>query len=538
MANASVPSHGKESGFDYHQLFARAARDDNPFTRATPTPSARDELAGGTRYRLHQSAPSVSSAEVELANVRALELLVMWGDSVLTVEHLTPPRTVYVGESIEGEVASDCFIPAEALGARRLPIVVESGGDLELVIPGAARGHIDGGPSGRVEIDAVRATARPSSEIAGACTLPLHAGERARIELGAFVIQVSAVNAGKPTAKGIATTDKEPAMYFGLALLANAALIGSLAAFTPPLGTTDPDEMNADRMYLIQQYLNSAAEREQAEVQENLQRDDGPPAMGETGQRAKNEEGKMGSMVSRATNKRFGIEGPANNPDPHVARDMALREAKTFGIIGILNTMQGSPNSPTAVFGRDEALGRDPMSALGNMWGDEIGEGAGSGGLGLTGIGEGGGGYGEGIGLGNVGTIAGGLGNHGQFWGRDVGRVAGHHDTRVPTVKYGITTVSGHLPPEVIQRIVRQNYGRFRMCYEQGLTANPNLEGRVSVRFVIGRDGAVSNVSNGGSDLPDSKVVSCVISAYYGLSFPEPEGGIVSVVYPIMFSPG
>jgi hypothetical protein len=32
--------------------------------------------------------------------------------------------------------------------------------------------------------------------------------------------------------------------------------------------------------------------------------------------------------------------------------------------------------------------------------------------------------------------------------------------------------------------------------------------------------------------------VQCVIRAYYGLSFPQPEGGIVTVVYPIMFSPG
>ncbi len=53
---------------------------------------------------------------------------------------------------------------------------------------------------------------------------------------------------------------------------------------------------------------------------------------------------------------------------------------------------------------------------------------------------------------------------------------------------------SGRLPPEVIQRIVRQNFGRFRLCYENGLRNNPNLQGRVSVRFVIGRDGAVSNV--------------------------------------------
>ncbi|HYP98165.1 MAG TPA: AgmX/PglI C-terminal domain-containing protein [Polyangiaceae bacterium] len=105
-------------------------------------------------------------------------------------------------------------------------------------------------------------------------------------------------------------------------------------------------------------------------------------------------------------------------------------------------------------------------------------------------------------------------------------------------VRMGATTVSGRLPPEVIQRIVRLNFGVFRGCYEQGLARNPNLEGRVSARFVIGRDGAVSNASNGGSDLPDSGVVSCVVSAFYGLKFPEPEGGIVTVVYPILLTPG
>jgi hypothetical protein len=98
--------------------------------------------------------------------------------------------------------------------------------------------------------------------------------------------------------------------------------------------------------------------------------------------------------------------------------------------------------------------------------------------------------------------------------------------------------VSGRLPPEVIQRIVRQNFGRFRLCYENGLRASPSLTGRVAVRFVIGRDGAVSNVANGGSDLPDPTTVGCVVRAFYGLSFPQPENGIVTVTYPILFSPG
>ena len=101
----------------------------------------------------------------------------------------------------------------------------------------------------------------------------------------------------------------------------------------------------------------------------------------------------------------------------------------------------------------------------------------------------------------------------------------------------GSTNVSGRLPPEVIQRIVRQNFGRFRLCYESGLRNNPNLQGRVAVRFIIGRDGRVSNVGGAG-DLPDSGVVSCVTRAFYGLSFPSPDGGIVQVSYPIVFTPG
>jgi hypothetical protein len=91
-------------------------------------------------------------------------------------------------------------------------------------------------------------------------------------------------------------------------------------------------------------------------------------------------------------------------------------------------------------------------------------------------------------------------------------------------------------PPEAVQRIVRQNFGRFRACYDDGLKRNPALAGRVTTRFVIGRSGAVSSVGDGGSDLPDAAVKSCMQRAFQSISFPEPEGGIVTVVYPIVFS--
>jgi tetratricopeptide (TPR) repeat protein len=235
----------------------------------------------------------------------------------------------------------------------------------------------------------------------------------------------------------------------------------------------------------------------------------------------------------------------AKPSDPHIARAAALRDSAEFGMIGLLNSgAGGDPNAPTAPWGRDDSTGNDPLSARGNLWGNDIGDSFGQGGLGLSGIGEGGGGRGEGEGIGlgsigGIGTIGHGAGTgSGQGFGSGHGRLGGNHKTKPPQVRMGALSVSGRLPPEVIQRIIRQSFGRFRLCYENGLRNNPNLMGRVATRFVIRKDGDVDSVSNGGSDMPDGAVVSCVLRAFHGFSFPQPEGGSVSVVAPIMFSPG
>jgi hypothetical protein len=99
-------------------------------------------------------------------------------------------------------------------------------------------------------------------------------------------------------------------------------------------------------------------------------------------------------------------------------------------------------------------------------------------------------------------------------------------------------SAGGRLPPEVIQRIVRAHFADFRICYDGGLARNPNLEGRVDIRFVINRDGGVTDAILNANTLPDCSVGRCVANAFKKLSFPEPQGGIVTVVYPIMLAPG
>jgi len=110
------------------------------------------------------------------------------------------------------------------------------------------------------------------------------------------------------------------------------------------------------------------------------------------------------------------------------------------------------------------------------------------------------------------------------------------HGPQVRVSAAGLTVTAG-LPPEVVLRITRQNFGRFRVAYERGLKRNPSLAGRVVVRFTIGRDGSVLQASDGGSSLTDSAVIHDVVRSFVDLGFPTPNGGPVTVTLPLDFAP-
>lgn len=210
---------------------------------------------------------------------------------------------------------------------------------------------------------------------------------------------------------------------------------------------------------------------------------------------------------------------------PSRTRQAEREEAATFGILSVLAGGDSGPRPGSAAFAPE--TGR---SAMGNIFGQTIDDAAGIGGLGLSGAGEGGGGKGAGIPLGSIGTLGccGGrapiLPAHqpGYHWVSDGG---------------GYPQVNGRLMPESVQRVVRQSFGRLRACYEGGLQRDPGLEGRVSVKFVIDREGAVTMAMPwADTTLPDQAVARCVAKAYEAMEFPKPTGGIVTVVYPVAFT--
>jgi outer membrane biosynthesis protein TonB len=93
----------------------------------------------------------------------------------------------------------------------------------------------------------------------------------------------------------------------------------------------------------------------------------------------------------------------------------------------------------------------------------------------------------------------------------------------------------GALDHDAIHEVISQQQPRFRHCYVRLLQNKPDTPVvRVTVRFTVGSDGAVSDVAIAGSSVDDPTFVDCIRSLAQSLSFP-PSGGSTTVSYPFVF---
>jgi hypothetical protein len=247
-----------------------------------------------------------------------------------------------------------------------------------------------------------------------------------------------------------------------------------------------------------------------------------------------------------AVAKRSTAPIPSSSPEerlstvektPPVVRPPAAPDARTLDV----------PTAPRLEVPHAElqrpASGADGASARGSMWGSDVGDSFGAGGLGLSGVGEGGGGRGASVAGPALhepakearGSAAQGSG---QGFGSGHGRLGGAHAALSPAPRASAgATVSGSTSPMVIQAVVRRNMEGARRCYNDALRADPALGGRVVVRLVIARDGKVASSNVGELRGLSQAVADCVARSMLRAVFPAPEGGTVTVMYPIVFGP-
>ncbi len=472
-------------------------------------------------------AHAETSDEIEGATATdTIEVTLAWGDATLSTLHVASGGTVSLGE----DRGCDLLVPREVLGASRVVLVDADAGQVVVTPPAGATTTLDAVPC-----DA------PRIELRGARVVT--------VRVGAFVVTLRIVRAAARIATPLSASLRGAGLHgVGFSTLLHGSILAVLAFFMPTLNASADEGISRDQLLLMQRLINASAEPERDTEQARDAADLAGAAESTPsgGGRANGASGALGKPDAHQ-NGRWSAAGDAPRSEVSLTRAEKLRLVQDFGILGLLQTAaMADPNAPSVPWG-PAFRGSDRESHLGNLWAEDIGDAPGVGGLGPSGLEEGGGGSTTGIGMNDVGNLGRSLdlrlgsGDPAGFGcpagARCTGRVNGeHHVTAGLRMPREIVT-NGRLPSEVIQRIVRQNAGRFRVCYESALRTNPSLEGRVGVQFVIDRSGAVSVVQDSGSDMPDPAVRSCVVKSFYNLSFPAPDNGTVTVRYPLVFTP-
>ena len=487
-----------------------------PVTAAAPTAAAPAN-----------SVPPLFDDEDAGGSGRTLEVMALWGTTVVDVKHLKA-GTYQIGP----EKDADQCVDASWVGSGSYPLASHQGGDMVVNIPASVSGDvmIDG------QVFSLAALAEAGklgrSAIAGSRALRLPAKARCRLEFGEITFHINSVPAAPPVARRSVRSalDGQLARY-----LLSAGLL-HLLFFAVVLSTpADADTLQLDRFSLPERFIgqiNIPTQNKDEKVPDLFKEltDDA----GKVAEAARGEQGTLGKQDAKQVDRRVAVKGPADTQDLKIARAEAKRAALRTADAAF-DQLQGELNE---VWGAEErALGSDAVSALGGMFDDKVGEAQAFGGLGTSGVKRGGDGPGDGsIGVGPVATRSRrGPASDGTRYGDGVSRT-GDKPAREPRVVPQEPIVSDGLDKATIQRVIRQHRNEYRYCYEKALNRQHDLNGKIVMKFTIAGNGSViaAGVDESTMDSPD--VEQCIAAKIKRWVFEAPKGGgIVVVKYPFIF---
>ena len=255
------------------------------------------------------------------------------------------------------------------------------------------------------------------------------------------------------------------------------------------------------------------------------------------------EEEDEGEEEDETSKRAEGDEGKFGDPDIDPLKESIVPEndgkmvskidPKKVGLVDMLSSNQlGGVGAIQNIMNKNMQGLSDKMAIAMAGAGTEFVMGHGSGGMGFKGTGTGGGGVGgfgriHGQGMIDTGS---GTGMHARLGRKGMKRVA--------KLRIGTGASTGFCKKGDISRGVRRRANSIRACYEQRLQVNPNLRGKVTVRWTIGLTGKVAKALASGNTLKDGAVTGCILRVIRRMRFPKPEGGICIVQWPFVFNPG
>ncbi len=452
-----------------------------------------------------------------------VELRVLWGEALLDAgTFVAPKQPVLIGE----EPRCHFRLTGPDLPVAAFPILRYEDGEYRFLFARGMRGGLE--EKGKLVTFGELVKARRASQdesVEGTWAVAIPRAGAAVAELGSG-LKVEARFRRPPKPAVVPWYEKLDYRYLNLLLV----LLFMQGGFIVAAKTTTRDvDLVQDDLAKGQQRMAKfvmKAPEQQPKVNpylEKLKKDLKKEQPGEMAEKHRGDEGQMGKKDAPKTNGRSA---------PKAIDPNAKELVKNSGLLAALGKGKGAGGLST-VFGVG-GLGGDLKGAIGNMYGPVVGDSHGVGGLGLKGSGTGGGGQGETIGIGAVGTKGrgGGLGGYGS----GVGGLGSKRDRDI-AISTGETKILGAIDPELIRKVIRDHADQVRYCYEQQLTLNPKLGGKIAIKWQINADGRASATVFDASAPVDSdgmrNVGECIMSRIKTWEFPKPKGGGMAIVtYP------
>lgn len=138
-----------------------------------------------------------------------------------------------------------------------------------------------------------------------------------------------------------------------------------------------------------------------------------------------------------------------------------------------------------------------------------------------------GGGQGGAASIGDLATSGGGKVGYGQ---KSEARVSGSVATEQAEID------SSDVDQGKLGAFVRARIGLIKACYENQLKRNPNLRGKMRIRFTILETGGLADIAVVENSLGSPEVASCIVGTMRGWRTPFRPSGTVTVEYPFVFS--
>ena len=184
----------------------------------------------------------------------------------------------------------------------------------------------------------------------------------------------------------------------------------------------------------------------------------------------------------------------------------------------------GGPS--TKLFAEDDGSGGQPIAGVAadssNRAADSLG---------------GGGRRGAGDGSETGRQVASGLGKDNSLNGKDPSLNVKEKQQSLVRVGGSVGDATGELPKTVIKAYIATKMGAIKACYQKGLQSNPDLSGKIKVKFLIQPNGAVNPAKIDESTIGNDAVENCVLNNVKAWKFPQAKGGgITNVVYPFVFA--